>query len=334
MAESDSPPGWLEKIWWREAWLTMEAAEAAELPPYLGSGIRGALGHLLRAALCEDSGCGHDCQRPDACRYFSLFERNRQGAKPFVLLAPGPPGLEEVALGGPVHLPFRTRAAAAGEKTPRLRYTEQQRFAPGARMEFGIRLVGCASNALPAVVEAIARHGMRIGGPLFRLDRAVDGGGRLIYDRRVTAPAQMPAAQSLRVEEAAARRVRVVFLSPAVFKLETAPTFDPRDFAERFFEHSVGRAAQMYWACSGERLPWTKSPEVEIRLAGHRLYRYELPRHSFRQDKWLEFDGVVGYLDLEGDLGQVMPWAQAAEVFHFGQKAAFGLGKVRVLTIE
>lgn len=69
-------------------------------------------------------------------------------------------------------------------------------------------------------------------------------------------------------------------------------------------------------------------------LVGHRLFHYKLPRHSYRQDKWLEFDGVVGYLDLAGGFGSAMPWARAAEVLHFGQKSAFGLGKVRVLVLE
>ena len=75
MASNPELPDWLEKLWWREAWLTLEAAEPATLPPYLGSTLRGALGHLLRAALCEGSECGHECQRPETCRYYSLFEQ-------------------------------------------------------------------------------------------------------------------------------------------------------------------------------------------------------------------------------------------------------------------
>ena len=77
-----------------------------------------------------------------------------------------------------------------------------------------------------------------------------------------------------------------------------------------------------------------EAPPVEAVLAGHRLFHYELPRHSFRQNKRLDFDGVVGYLDLAGDLGAAMPRARAGEVLHFGQKAAFGVGKVRVLVLE
>jgi hypothetical protein len=325
----------LERLLWREAWLTMEAAEPATLPPYLGSTIRGALGHLLRAALCEGSGCGDECQRPDACRYYSLFEQNRDGAKPFLLLAPPPPGLEEIAMGGPVNLPYRTGPPRRNEHIPTLRCEAGCKFDPGATLQFGLRLMGVASKALVPIMEGVARWGLALGGAQFRLASARDASGQLLYDRRLIAvPMQATSASRLGLEHETAKRVRIVFLSPAVFKLDRAPTFSPEEFAGRFFEHSIGRAVQMYRACSGIRPSWVEAPPVRAEMVGHRLYHYELPRHSFRQDKWLDFDGVVGHIDLAGDLGPGMPWARAAEVLHFGQKATFGLGKVRVLVLE
>ena len=328
-------PECLEKLWWREAWLTLEAAEPATLPPYLGSTIRGALGHLLRAALCEGAGCGDECQQPEACRYYSLFEQNREGAKPLLLLAPPPPGLEEIALGGPVNLPYRSGAPRRTERIPTLRCEAGWKFGPGATVQFGLRLMGVASNALVAIVEGVARWGLALGGAQFRLASARDTSGQMLYDRRLPAvPVQTPSVRCLRTENESPRRIRIVFLSPVVFKLERAPTFSPEEFAGRFFEHSIGRAVQMYHTCSGIRPPWVEAPLVRAEMVGHRLYHYELPRHSFRQEKWLDFDGVVGYIDLAGDLGAGMPWARAAEVLNFGQKATFGLGKVRVLVLE
>ena len=138
-------PGWpecLEKLWWRDAWLTLEATEPAILPAYVGSTVRGALGHLLRAALCDGSGCGHECRRPATCRYYSLFEQNRSGAKPFLILAPPPPGLEEIAMGGPVNLPYRTDAPHKGETIPTLRCESNWQVVPGRTLRFGLRLLG------------------------------------------------------------------------------------------------------------------------------------------------------------------------------------------------
>jgi hypothetical protein len=335
MAPNPGWPGWLEKLWWREAWLTLEATEPATLPPYLGSTLRGALGHLLRAALCREPGCGHECQFPSSCCYYSLFEQSRDGAKPLLLLAPPPPGLERIAMGGPVNLPYRTGTPHDGESIPSVRCEAGWKFGPGGPLEFGLRVVGMASNALPAIIEAVARYGMAVGGGQFRLAVARDSQGQTLYDSRLsTVPVQMPALRRLMIEEEKAGRIRIVFLSPTVFKLGQAPTFSPNDFAKRFFEHSIGRTGHMHWTCSGVRPPWVEAPQMHAEMVGHRLFHYELPRHSFRQEKWLDFDGVVGYIDLAGELAAAMPWARAAEILHFGQKSAFGLGKVRVLVME
>lgn len=238
-------------------------------------------------------------------------------------------------MGGPVNLPYRTGPPHNAETIPTLRCEAGWKFDPGSTLRFGLRLVGMASNALAAILEAVARCGLAVGGAQFRLLSAVDSSGQLLYDRRLPAvPVQIPAAQRLTIEKERAVRIRIVFLSPTVFKLDRSPTFEPEDFATRFIEHSIGRAGQMHLACSGVRPPWVEGPAARTEMVSHRLYHYELPRHSFRQDKWLDFDGVAGYFDLAGELGAAMPWARAAEVLHFGQKAAFGLGKVRVLVLE
>src|SRR5690242_20312740 len=45
----------------------------------------------------------------------------------------------------------------------------------------------------------------------------------------------------------------------------------------------------------------------------------------------MDFDGVVGWIEWEGDLTAVLPWLQAVEVLHVGQKATFGLGRLEVI---
>jgi hypothetical protein len=335
MAPNPEVPEWLANLWWREAWLTLEAAEPASLPPYPGSALRGALGHLMRAALCDGSGCGHECQRPEACRYYSLFEQDSNGAKPFLLLAPAPPGLEEIAMGGPVNLPYRTGAPRGKETVPTLRNEAAWKLGAGATLTFGLRLFGSASNAVAGVIQAVSQCGLAVSAARFRLLSARDASGQMLYDIRLPGvPVQTPAARSLRIEREAAKRLRIVFLSPALLKLGAASTFSPEDFAARFFEHCIGRTVRMHRVCSGMRAPWVEAPAPQTQLANHRLFHFELPRQSYRQDKWLDFDGMVGYFDLAGGAGPALPWARAAEVLHFGQKSAFGLGKMRVLILE
>ena len=99
MSSNERSADWLSCITWRDAWLTMEALEPATLPPWLGSTVRGALGHLFRSTFCEGAGCGHHCQNPDLCRYYALFEK-AEGAREFLLMVPPLPGLEAIAMGG------------------------------------------------------------------------------------------------------------------------------------------------------------------------------------------------------------------------------------------
>ncbi len=335
-------PGIGAGICWREVWFTLQAAEAAALPPYLGSMIRGALGHLLRAELCERGECRQGCLEPDTCRYFTLFERSRAAdgrnlPKPFVLLAPPPPGLEQIALGAPVSPPYALVAPRPGQPLPVLRAETGWPIPRSGRLQFGMRFLGSVSPLAPAVIAAVARHGLRLGGVPFQLLAAHGRGGDSLWDSNCPSiPPQMPCLDSLQAPPENATSVRIAFLSPTLFKVGQSVCFEPGQFAARFFEHCMVRAMQIYEAfhLSSGRTPWQAAPDVRVTLAGHRLFHYELPRHSFRQSKWLDFDGVVGYLDLEGALGPGMPWARMAEVLHFGQKAVFGLGKLRVFVLD
>ena len=331
----------LGRIEYREAWLALEAQEEGELPPYLGSTLRGALGHLLRRALCDGPGCGDSCLRPESCRYYALFEQARpadggSAPKPMILEPPLNQELEEIALGAPVRLPYCSGPPLARETVPTLRNEHVLRAEQGAILHAGLRLVGPLSAALAGILSAVDRHGLQLGGIRFRLRAARDAAGRMLFDRQFPEiPPQQPALLRLSAEPERARRVRIVFQTPAMLKLGRKVSFDPAEFAARFFEHSLARAVQVHNCLTGgPRLPWMELPRLETELVGYRLFHYHLPRFTFRQQKRLDFDGMIGFLDLKGDFDPVMPYARAAEVLHWGQKATFGLGKVRVLILE
>ena len=342
-------PAWLENLEWRDTWLTLEALEPAHLPPYLGSTLRGALGHLLRVALCDGkSGCGYECEQPAACRYFSLFEKNRTPdgqnlPKSFLILPPALPGLDDIVAGGPINRNFQTGPPKHGENLPTLRCDGGWKLDPGAPLVFGIRLFGGAANILPAIIEGIVRHGLTLGTSQFQLAAARDHRNQAIYTRRWAQqiPVQSPPLQRFVIEAEKASRLRILFQSPTVYKprTEKIPTFNAHTIAAGFFEHCIGRAkdiVQLSARSSREAAPlaWVPSPTLDLELAAHRLFHYELPRHSFRQNKTIDYDGVIGYLDVKGDFSAVMPWARAAEILHYGERSTSGLGKIRVLVME
>jgi hypothetical protein len=211
--------------------------------------------------------------------------------------------------------------------------------AAGAEFTVGLTFIGQAASAMLPVIEYLKSSGLRCGRGRLVLRRAVDGdgSGRILFDSRFPGiPTQPPRVQSFASDLLSApgpvRRLRIVFRTPSLLKLGEAACFDPERLAQAFGEHCMIRAVQVYnafFAFQGGRLPWMSMPELGVRLAGHRLFHYVLPRLSFRQERWMRFDGVVGYMDIEGDLTPALPFIRAAEVLHFGQKATFGLGEVR-----
>ena len=109
---------------------------------------------------------------------------------------------------------------------------------------------------------------------------------------------------------------------------------EPAVLGRVVLEQVVVRAVQVYnhlIAGEGERAPFVRVEWPRVSLARHGLARYGLSRRSYRQDRWMDIEGVVGWMEWEGEVGPLMPWLRAAEVLHVGQKAAFGLGRVRVV---
>ncbi len=67
-----------------------------------------------------------------------------------------------------------------------------------------------------------------------------------------------------------------------------------------------------------------------VRVADSRTRWLDWQRYSNRQGAKMSIGGVVGEIDLEGDLAPFSALLRAAEVFHVGKGATFGLGRVAV----
>lgn len=339
----------LSRLSWTKVWFHFKAVGRVELPPFSGPSFRGALGHLFRPALCErQPPCQGKCLAPESCRFYSLFEQSRARAgagpnipKPMVLAAPVPEELESIVLGGPVRFPYRMGKPLPGEILPTLSNEYHLAGAPGAEFTIGLTFIGQAASAMLPIIEYLKRSGLRCGRGRLVLRRALDGdgSGRILFDSRLPdIPVQPPRVQTFGCEQFSTpgpiRQMRIVFRTPTLLKLGEAICFDPERLSHAFCEHCMIRTVQVYNAFFGNengRLSWMSMPELGVRLASHRLFHYVLPRLSFRQDRWMRFDGVVGYMDIEGNLTPALPFIRAAEVLHFGQKATFGLGEVRAL---
>jgi hypothetical protein len=314
----------LNRIWWQERWLELESEGSVDLPAYTGTTLRGALGAVMLPELCERGGqCGEQCELPARCRFYTLFEQSRaQGGKgsntpkPFILEAPLGESLRTIAHGGSVEPPWEL---LPGQPLPILANDCRLGAQPGGRMALCLRALGSAGAALNGVVEGIRRRGLDVSGGRLRL-AAVQGGRQSL---------------AIPVPDVPPRRLRVALVTPTILKADDGYVLDPVVLGRKLLDQALVRAVSVlntFFLRDGDRIPFIRPEWPGIFMTGHRLFHYRLRRRSYRQGRWMEFDGVVGWIEWEGDLTPALPWLRAAELLHIGQKATFGLGKVEIVT--
>jgi hypothetical protein len=306
------------------------------------------LGRAFRRHLCATGSCSEVCLRPADCRYYSLFEREREapGAgpslpKPYVLDPPVHEQLERIAAGAPPEAPFTVDRA--GNRLPVLRNDAPLVVEDGATVSVGMTLFGAVMPVLPAVIDLLARTPLAIGRGALALCRVVDpASGLPLWDRQMAhLPAQAPRPRRLPATGTlcggAPARLQVSFLTPVRPRVGEGYCFDREPLAAHFWEAALSRAVRVRdFLCHapGARLPFVELPARLPRMTGCTLYRHALRRLSHRQGRFMEFDGVVGSLFYEGELAPLLPLAFAAEILHVGQKATFGLGRVQCRVYE
>lgn len=326
MQVTSEPPLWvLDHIWWEERTLELEAHGQPDFAAFAGSTLRGALGAVIRPELCLRHGaCGEQCDIPTSCPFFSLFEQSRNAAgtgpnrlKPLIQEPPLSADLANLAAGAPVRPPFEIAPASP---IPLLRNDSRTSLLPGTRISVTLRGLGQAGAALDGIVEGVRRNGLEVKGG--RLHLTGCHGGRQQFPPPPSQPVQL---------------LRLELLTPTIIRIGEATCFEPTALARAVLEQSVVRTVQVYnhfFSRETGKAPFTQVSFPRATLTSHRLFHYLLSRHSYRQEKWMDFDGAVGWMEWEGDLTSALPWLRAAEILHIGQKATFGLGKIRISRAE
>jgi len=321
----------LQEMTWEDRWLDAVAEGPLDLPAYTGSTVRGALGTVIRPELCARKGqygevCGEVCGEPERCPFYSLFEQSRaangQGGnipKPMLLEAPLMAGLRAIAAGATVQEPF---VISPGRPLAELRNDRRIGVPDGTRFTIGLRALGAAAAALDGVAEAVRQKGL-----------AVKGG----HVRLLGVRSERASFANMQLEGAGARRLRLVLATPLLIRAKTGICQEPVALGKAVLDQALVRAVTLYntfFAKSGAKLPFVEPGFPGVSLTSHRLFTYKLERQSYRQGRWMNFDGVVGWLEWEGQIQQIAPWLRAAEILHIGQKATFGLGKVEISEME
>lgn len=297
---------------------TLRATELATLPPFKGSLLRGAFGHALRGAICamgRSQSC-EGCRLRAACVYSRLFETFIEGEPPPFLRG----------------LPTAPRPYVFEPRT------EALAFKPGDPLDFDLLLFGQAVEHLPFVllaVERMAAAGLGSRRHPFELSEAVallqNGTWRTVVEdgraRSGLIPALLPS------EDGPSRRAVLRFLTPTRFtsqnQLVTRIEFRALVFSmlRRVLElaHFHVPSAEVDWTF---RALLDHASTVHVRASD--LVWHDWQRYSNRQQTKILMGGLVGTMEIEGDLTPFGPLLRTAEVVHVGKGTTFGLGHLKL----
>ncbi len=305
--------------------LRFVAEQPVVAPPHrLPNMLRGTFEIAFRRLVCHDVDLDcRDCPLLPQCPYPAVFR-------------PAPPqGSERLSKAQDLPRPFVFEPPIAA----------RERLAPGDDLQVGLTLFGRIGDLLPYFVLALRALADRGLGPTrgrLRLESvATDtpAGSHEVYDHGggLVTPARegLRLAHLVRPGDAAARRIRVHFLTPTTLKrdghLVTEPSFadlvcrlrDRLSSLATFYGDGplhidfagVGRAA------------------AAVRTVGCRTSWERRTRRSSRTDDVHETSGFTGEAIYEGDLGPWMPLLRFGEAVHVGKYAVWGNGWFRVAAV-
>jgi hypothetical protein len=305
--------------------VTFTATQRLDLPEYLGSTLRGAFGRAFRQLACP-SRLDEPCPIPYECPYHLIFESSP------------PPDSDALRTHEEIPRPFviapEWRLGAAGP-------AERLVYEPGQELSFGLVLIGRAQEFFPHFVVAL-REMDRIGRgrqaiELARIE-AVDPRGeaaRIVYDARdnVVRGAGSPVTLDDCAREApGVEQATIEFVTQTRLKHEGA--WAPVPEFHIVFRRLLGRLSSMARFHCGGPLDIDFKGMIdrahEIRLVRNETRWVSWSRYSSRQEKKMQWEGLVGAATYEGDLAPFWPYLRFGQYVHVGHGATFGLGKYQI----
>lgn len=311
--------------------IALQSQSEAILPALIGSTLRGAFGHALKAISCcvQHQNCSR-CLLSDVCNYTTIFEPTSHSKlkdipRPFIFEPPVPPLTSEIS----------------ENKTLKIRVPEN------GKISFGLILLGDAIDKLPYFIyafELMARHGFGINRQPFSISEVfqIDATDKrnLIYTPKMEMimPFQKNDLFELtakRIEDFGTSNTLKIRLQTPLRIRQNGLLLEKLDFAEFFKRCSLRlKFLSESYGCAFEYDYRSLIEKAEkIKLISARVWQHESSRRSNRQDKKLEMDGLLGELVYESkDLFAFMPFIAACEILHIGSASSLGLGKFQINT--
>lgn len=282
-----------------------------DLPPFLGATLRGALGYLLKEAVCQvkNTPC-QACYLKNVCPYVAVFEGQAPEGRdilkkypnipqPFVLVLPSTLSVDC----SPTHL------------------------------EWGVRLFGPAIRNWPYIVHAfrmIGERGLGSKKVKYQLAYITDAhSGKQIWDPN-TDTWNEPEICELNGSAASTfdSEVSVIkwtFHTPV--NIKTTGEVSGIDIVlsgyrrHKIIQHFYGQNQSA--VSDREFIDSNKFQTVNAALRPFRLNRF-----SGRQQQQMSLHGLVGEITIAGPWAATGSWIHQIPVLHLGKSTSFGFGKV------
>lgn len=284
------------------------------LPRYAGSLWRSAIGASLRRHACVTGAKTCDgCPLLARCAYGFLFDT------PQPVL--GDKGLAQYAQ---IPHPYVLSPRHQGRE-----------HAANGELALDVILIGPGHRFLADLLTAI--HALRLGPAQARLQRIAIlplQPGHTEAAETVTVARVLDAAPQTPTPPAAPPAARIVFEHPLRLRRNNQ-YLHPKDFDFRaFFTHLTRRISMLHRLCQASALQadfaQLKHIADSVTLAGSDLHWFDWHRQSARQNRRIPMGGLVGHIDVRGNLQPLWPWLWAGQWLHCGKGAVMGLGRYRI----
>ena len=296
------------------------ARESVFFPPGKAANIlRGALGVIFRriacVPLCQEP---RTCEFRESCHYARVFEPVAQGA--------GPSGL------GDWPRPFVFRA----------RHLDDRTVHPGESFCFDLHVFSLDHDVLTYFILAFAALaceglGPRRGKAALRQVRRLSVRNipeQVLYEQtsQMIVGSVEPVPLDLTPSITSPDRIRVEFLSPTELKHEHKIANRP-EFPILFgrIRDRISTLRQLYGVGPLEiDFQGSNARASAVRMTHCEVRRQESARLSTRTGQSHSIGGFVGTAEYQGDLGEFMPYLEAARWVGVGRQAVWGKGEIAV----
>lgn len=284
-----------------------ECLENGLLPPYLGSTIRGILGHCIREFYCHNNSekC-FLCEERENCPYVQCFSNT----------------------GG--------KAGAVNPYTIYVHGQEKEKWGKGEHCVFDITLFGKGTEYAGIYLDALLaaeQKGWGAGRLLFKLEQVVDPDSeRLIYARgkswiRNLSPRQFS------IEERDARYAYLVFDTPLrVVSGGKLYSKLPFDMLIQFLTRRISLLTMAYTdVCLEWNLEEMLNQGAAIKTVDECWEEIPFSRYSINQkDGKLELPSKKGWILYEGDISRFVPILELGKRLRIGKSATIGFGHYEI----